>query len=148
VVAVATGRAAEISLDDLQRPRTFSSSFTQTWRARNMRFAHEASATELGQRKGWLYYELGSRGPMTHSPCNRILWNRQSKTRAGMPHPGGTDPGSPFHDLAPVTVLTTHTVRGVPREVPSGIDKPGLIRLATAATASSPSWTEEDIFVV
>ena len=40
---------------------------------RNMHFAYKVSATELGQRKGWLSYDLGCGGPMTHSPCNRIL---------------------------------------------------------------------------
>jgi hydrogenase small subunit len=149
VVAVATGRAGDLSLDDLQRPKTFFSSFTQTGCTRNMHFAYKVSATEFGQRKGCLYYDLGCRGPMTHSPCNRILWNRQSsKTRAGMPCLGCTEPEFPFYDLAPGTVFKTQTVRGIPRELPAGIDKPAYIRLATAAKASSPSWAEEDIFVV
>jgi hydrogenase small subunit len=95
-----------------------------------MHFAYKVSATELGQRKGCLYYDLGCRGPMTHSPCNRILWNE-----------------FPFHDLAPGTVFKTQTVRGVPSELPAGIDKPGYIRLTAAAKATSPSWTEDDIFV-
>jgi hydrogenase small subunit len=149
LVAVATGRAGDLSLDDLQRPRTFFSSFTQTGCTRNMHFAYKVSATEFGQRKGCLYYDLGCRGPMTHSPCNRILWNRQSsKTRAGMPCLGCTEPEFPFHDLAPGTVFKTQTVRGVPSELPAGIDKPGYIRLTAAAKATSPSWAEEDIFVV
>jgi hydrogenase small subunit len=149
VVAVATGRAGDLTLDDLQRPRTFFSSFTQTGCTRNMHFAFKVSATEYGQRKGCLYYDLGCRGPMTHSPCNRILWNRQSsKTRAGMPCLGCTEPEFPFYDLAPGTVFKTQTVRGIPRELPAGIDKPAYIRLATAAKANSPSWAEEDIFVV
>jgi NiFe hydrogenase small subunit HydA len=149
LVAVATGRAGDLSLDDLQRPKTFFSSFTQTGCTRNMHFAYKVSATEFGQRKGCLYYDLGCRGPMTHSPCNRILWNRQSsKTRAGMPCLGCTEPEFPFHDLAPGTVFKTQTVRGVPRELPAGIDKPGYIKLTAAAKAISPSWAEDDIFVV
>ena len=149
LVAVATGRAGDLALDDLQRPKTFFSSFTQTGCTRNMHFAYKVSATEFGQRKGCLYYDLGCRGPMTHSPCNRILWNRQSsKTRAGMPCLGCTEPEFPFHDLAPGTVFKTQTVRGVPKELPAGIDKPGYIKLTAAAKAISPSWAEEDIFVV
>jgi hydrogenase small subunit len=86
VVAIATGRGRELSLDEFQRPKTFFTSFTQTGCTRNMHFAYKVSATAFGQRKGCLFYDLGCRGPMTHSPCNRILWNRQSsKTRAGMP---------------------------------------------------------------
>ena len=63
VVAVATGRAGDVSLDDLQRPKTFFQSFTQTGCTRNMHFAYKVSATEFGQRKGCLFYDLGCRGP-------------------------------------------------------------------------------------
>ena len=102
VVAVATGRGGDLSLDEFQRPKTFFTSFTQTGCTRNMHFAYKVSATEYGQRKGCLFYDLGCRGPMTHSPCNRILWNRQSsKTRAGMPCMGCTEPEFPFSCQAP-----------------------------------------------
>jgi uptake hydrogenase small subunit len=97
IVAVATGRGGELSLDEFQRPKTFFTSFTQTGCTRNMHFAYKVSATAFGQRKRCLFYDLGCRGPMTHSPCNRILWNRQSsKTRAGMPCLGCTDRNSRF----------------------------------------------------
>ena len=39
VVAVATGRAGDITLDEFQRPKTFFQSFTQTGCTRNMHFA-------------------------------------------------------------------------------------------------------------
>jgi hydrogenase small subunit len=149
LVALATGRGAELTLDEFQRPKTFFSSFTQTGCTRNMHFSYKVSATEFGQRKGCLFYDLGCRGPMTHSPCNRILWNRQSsKTRAGMPCLGCTEPEFPFNELAPGTVFKTQTVMGVPKVLPTGIDKIGYIKLSTAAKASSPRWAEEDIFVV
>jgi NiFe hydrogenase small subunit HydA len=149
IVAVATGRAAEIALDDLQRPKTFFSSFTQTGCTRNMHFAYKVSATEFGQRKGCLFYDLGCRGPMTHSPCNRILWNRQSsKTRAGMPCLGCTEPEFPFSDLAPGTVFKTQTFMGVPRTLPTGIDKVGYVKMMTVAKAAAPRWVEDDIFIV
>jgi NiFe hydrogenase small subunit HydA len=149
VVAVATGRAADIGLDEFQRPKTFFQSFTQTGCTRNMHFAYKVSATEFGQRKGCLFYDLGCRGPMTHSPCNRILWNRQSsKTRAGMPCMGCTEPEFPFFDLAPGTVFKTQTVMGVPKELPLGVDKKGYIALTSAAKNAAPRWAEQDIFVV
>ena len=84
LVAIASGRAADIALDDLQRPQTFFKSFTQTGCTRVQFFEYKQSPVEFGQgtRTGCLFYEFGCRGPMTHSPCNRILWNRQSsKTR-------------------------------------------------------------------
>ncbi len=149
LVAIATGRGHEITLDELQRPKTFFTSFTQTGCTRNMHFAYKISATEFGNRKGCLFYDLGCRGPMTHSPCNRILWNRQSsKTRAGMPCIGCTEPEFPFFDLAPGTVFKTQTLLGVPRDLPLGIEKSSYLKLTTAAKAASPAWAEEDIFVV
>lgn len=149
LVAIATGRAADLSLDALQRPKTFFSSFTQTGCTRNMHFAYKISATEFGQRKGCLFYDLGCRGPMTHSPCNRILWNRQSsKTRAGMPCLGCTEPEFPFSDLAPGTVFKTQTLMGVPKVMPTGIEKVGYVKMMAVAKAAAPRWIEDDIFVV
>ena len=149
VVAVATGRGGDLTLDEFQRPKTFFTSFTQTGCTRNMHFAYKVSATEFGQRKGCLFYDLGCRGPMTHSPCNRILWNRvSSKTRAGMPCMGCTEPEFPFFDLAPGTVFKTQTVMGVPKDMPAGVDKTGYVKLTAAAKAASPAWAEEDLFVV
>ena len=149
VVAIATGRTGDITLDDLQRPKTFFQSFTQTGCTRNMHFAYKVSATEFGQRKGCLFYDLGCRGPMTHSPCNRILWNRQSsKTRAGMPCLGCTEPEFPFFDLAPGTLFKTQTVMGVPKDLPTGINRKGYISLTGAAKNAQPAWAEQDMFVV
>jgi hydrogenase small subunit len=149
LVALATGLSAEITLDHLQRPKTFFSSFTQTGCTRNMHFAYKVSATEFGQRKGCLFYDLGCRGPMTHSPCNRILWNRQSsKTRAGMPCLGCTEPEFPFSDLAPGTVFKTQTLMGVPRTLPTGVDKIGYVKMMAVAKAAAPRWVEDDIFIV
>jgi NiFe hydrogenase small subunit HydA len=149
LVAVASGRLHDITLDELQRPRTFFATYTQTGCTRNMHFSWKVSATEFGQRKGCLFYDLGCRGPMTHSPCNRILWNRQSsKTRAGMPCLGCTEPEFPFFDLAPGTVFKTQTIMGLPRELPGGVDKSGYIKVTAAAKLAAPAWTEEDLFVV
>ncbi len=149
LVAIATGRGGDIRLDDFHRPKTFFSSFTQTGCTRNMHFTYKVSSTEFGQRKGCLFYDLGCRGPMTHSPCNRILWNQQSsKTRAGMPCIGCTEPEFPFFDLAPGTVFKTQTFMGLPKEFPGGLDKSGYIKMTTAAKAAAPAWAEEDIFVV
>jgi hydrogenase small subunit len=149
LVAIATGRASEIALDDLHRPKTFFTSFTQTGCTRNMHFSYKVAATEFGQRKGCLFYDLGCRGPMTRSPCNRILWNRQaSKTRVGMPCLGCTEPEFPFFDLAPGTVFKSQTVMGFPKDLPTGVDKVGYMKLTAAAKQAAPQWAEDDIFTV
>jgi hydrogenase small subunit len=149
LVAIATGRGADLALDDLQRPKTFFTSFTQTGCTRNMHFTYKVASTEFGQRKGCLFYDLGCRGPMTRSSCNRILWNRQSsKTRVGMPCLGCTEPEFPFYDLAPGTVFKSQTVMGLPKDLPEGIDQQGYMKLTAAAKQMAPEWAEEDIFIV
>ena len=74
---------------------------------------------------------------MTHSPCNRILWNRQSsKTRAGMPCIGCTEPGFPHNDLEVGTVFKTQKIFGViPKEIPEGTDPASYSVLAAVARA-------------
>jgi hydrogenase small subunit len=37
---------------------------------------------------------------------------------------------------------------GVPKDMPTGVDKPGYIKLTGAAKAAAPAWAEQDIFVV
>ena len=152
LVAVASGRTADIALDELQRPQTFFKSFTQTGCTRVQFFEYKQSTTEFGQgtRTGCLFYEFGCRGPVTRSPCNRILWNRQSsKTRAGMPCTGCTEPEFPFFDLAPGTVFKTQKISGsIPKEVPTGTDHVTYMAHAAAARIAAPDWSKEDMFVV
>ncbi|MAT03435.1 MAG: hydrogenase [Acidimicrobiaceae bacterium] len=152
LVALATGRTADIALDDLHRPQTFFKTFTQTGCTRVQFFEYKQSTLSFGEgtRTGCLFYEFGCRGPMTHSPCNRILWNRQSsKTRAGMPCLGCTEPEFPFMELAPGTVFKTQKVNGViPKEVPEGTDHLTYMAHAAAARVAAPEWSKEDMFVV
>jgi len=152
LVALATGRAGDIALDDLHRPQTFFKTFTQTGCTRVQFFEYKQSTVNFGEgtRTGCLFYEFGCRGPMTHSPCNRILWNRQSsKTRAGMPCLGCTEPEFPFFDLAQGTVFKTQKVSGtIPKEVPEGADHITYMAHAAAARIAAPQWSKEDMFVV
>ncbi|MEL6151850.1 MAG: hydrogenase [Chloroflexota bacterium] len=152
LVAISAGRAGDIALDDLQRPQTFFKTFTQTGCTRVQFFEYKQSTMEFGQgtRTGCLFYEFGCRGPVTHSPCNRILWNRQSsKTRAGMPCTGCTEPEFPFFDLAPGTVFKTQKISGsIPKEVPEGTDHVTYMAHAAAARVAAPDWSKEDMFVV
>ncbi|MEM1448529.1 MAG: hydrogenase [Planctomycetota bacterium] len=152
LVAVASGRAGDLKLDDKGRPSTFFTSFTQTGCTRTQFFEYKQSTESFGEgtRTGCLFYEYGCRGPMTHSPCNRILWNRiSSKTRAGMPCIGCTEPEFPHHDLMPGTVFKTLKVSGsVPKEVPTGSDHLTYMAHAAAARIAAPEWSKKDLFVV
>lgn len=151
LVAVATGRVGDIQLDELQRPQTFFKTFTHSGCTRNQFFEWKEPVEEFGQgtRKGCLFYEQGCRGPMTRSSCNRILWNRQSsKTRAGMPCIGCTEPQFPYFDLAPGTVFKTQKVLGsIPKEVPTGTDPLSYSVNAAMARAVAPKLAKEDMFV-
>ena len=152
IVALATGRAGDIALDELHRPETFFKTFTQTGCTRVQFFEYKQSTMSFGEgtRTGCLFYEFGCRGPMTHSPCNRILWNRQSsKTRAGHPCTGCTEPGFPFGDLEKGTVFKTQKVAGViPKDEPEGMDSGSYMALAGLSRAVAPKWSKEDMFVV
>lgn len=152
IVALATGRAGDIALDELHRPQTFFKTFVHNGCTRNTFFEFKQSTMLFGEgtRTGCLFYEFGCRGPMTHAPCNRILWNRQSsKTRAGMPCLGCTEPEFPFADLAPGTVFKTQKIAGsIPKDVPTGQDHMTYMAMAAAAKIAAPQWSKEDMFVV
>jgi hydrogenase small subunit len=121
LVAISTGRIADVKVDSFQRPSTFFTEFTQTG-CTNARAFGEKVDGNFGIRGGCLFYEVGCRGPMTHSSCNRILWNRQaSKTRVNHPCLGCTEPEFPHHDLKKGSVFKTlHYLGFLPAEVPTG----------------------------
>lgn len=152
VVALAAGRTADIALDDLHRPKTFFTSFTQTGCTRVQFFDYKQDSASFGEgtRSGCLFYEQGCKGPVTHSPCNRILWNRQtSKTRAGHPCTGCTEPEWPFNDLAPGTVFKTQKIAGIiPKELPPQQNHVAYTVLAGLSKITAPKWSKEDMFVV
>ncbi|MEV8358841.1 hydrogenase [Microbacterium sp. NPDC076895] len=152
IVALATGRVGDIALDDLNRPQTFFTQFVHNGCTRNTFFEFKQSTMSFGEgtRTGCLFYEFGCRGPMTHAPCNRILWNRQSsKTRAGMPCLGCTEPEFPFADLMPGSVFKTQLIAGaIPKDLPPGEDHVTYMAMAAAARISAPKWSKEDMFVV
>lgn len=65
-----------------------------------------------------------------------------------MPCLGCTEPQCPFFDLAPGTVFKTQTVMGIPKDLPTGINKMGYIALTSAAKHAAPAWAARDILVV
>ncbi len=121
LVAITTGRIKDVTLDELNRPRTFFTDFVQTGCPNTASFAKRIPG-EFGKRGGCLFYEVGCRGPMTHASCNRILWNRtSSKTRANHPCLGCTEPGFPHHDLEKGSIFNTMSYLGdLPLEIPEG----------------------------
>ncbi len=152
LVALAVGRASDLELDEFNRPMTFFKTFSQTGCTRVQFFEWKIATEEFGQgtRKGCLFYEMGCRGPMTHAPCNRILWNGvSSKQRSGHPCLGCTEFEFPWFNLEPGTVFKTQKVAGViPKETVYEGDKLTYMLHAAVARVAAPKWATEDMFVV
>ncbi len=125
----------DISLDEMGRPKELYSYLTHHGCIRNEYFEWKVEAEEFGRKEGCLFYHLGCRGPMTHSSCNRILWNGvSSKTRAGMPCIGCTE-----YDFPRENLFETKHVMGIPEELPLGASKRGYILLSGVAKTFAPS---------
>ena len=118
----------KISLDEQGRPKELYSSLTHHGCTRNEYFEWKVEG-EFGQKEGCLFYDQGCRGPMTHSSCNKILWNEvSSKTRIGMPCIGCTEADFPRNDM-----FETKKNIGIPHEVPLGISKRAYLSMSGVA---------------
>ncbi|HID05210.1 MAG TPA: Ni/Fe hydrogenase [Aigarchaeota archaeon] len=123
-----------IHLDDLGRPKDIYASLTHQGCSRNEYFEWKIDAEGFGKKEGCLFYYLGCRGPMTHSSCNRILWNGvSSKTRAGMPCVGCTE-----YDFPRENLFRTEHLMGVPKDLPEGVSRRGYILLSGVAKTFAP----------
>ncbi len=124
----------KLKLDEKGRPVEIYAYLTHHGCPRNEYFEWKIETEELGRKEGCLFYHFGCRGPMTHSPCNRILWNGvSSKTRAGMPCVGCTEFDFPREDM-----FRTKHAMGIPEELPLGVSKRGYILLAGVAKTFAP----------
>ena len=101
---------------------------------RNEYHEYQVEEHDFGE-KGCLFFHRGCRGPLTHGPCNKLLWNRRSsKTNAGVPCVGCTDPEFPqshpfFH---------TPNIEGVPLELPEGVERAHYLAYKGMAAAAAP----------
>ena len=119
---------SRMSLDDEKRPRELYSNLAHHGCTRNEYFEWKVEG-DFGQKEGCLFYDQGCRGPMTHSSCNKILWNDvSSKTRAGMPCIGCTEKDFPRENM-----LETKKNIGIPLDVPLGIPKRAYLSITGVA---------------
>ncbi|MFA6742479.1 MAG: Ni/Fe hydrogenase, partial [Arcobacteraceae bacterium] len=89
----------KIALDEVGRPIELYGSLAHHGCTKNEYFEWKVEGG-FGQKEGCLFYDQGCRGPMTHSSCNKILWNDiSSKTRVGMPCIGCTEMDFPRNDM-------------------------------------------------
>ncbi len=118
----------KILLDEEGRPKELYGTLAHHGCTRNEYFEWKIEGN-FGQKEGCLFYEQGCRGPMTHSSCNKILWNDiNSKTRAGMPCIGCTEIDFPRNNM-----LETKKNMGIPLEVPLGISKRAYLSITGVA---------------
>lgn len=119
----------KISLDENGRPKELYSTLAHHGCTRNEYFEWKVETKSFGLKEGCLFYDQGCRGPMSHSSCNKILWNDvSSKTRAGMPCIGCTELDFPRNNM-----LETKKNIGIPFEVPIGIPKRAYLSLTGVA---------------
>lgn len=121
--------SSQIALDGEKRPKEIYYGLAHHGCTRNEYFEWKVEAKNYGTKEGCLFYNQGCRGPMTHSICNRVLWNDvSSKTRVGMPCIGCTE-----FDFPRSNMLQTKKNIGVPAEIPLGIGKRAYLTLAGVA---------------
>ncbi len=118
-----------LHLDDYQRPKELYASTVHSGCTRNEYFEWKVDAKSFGQKEGCLFYGHGCQAPYTHGSCNTILWNGvSSKTRAGTPCFGCTEPSFPSSDL-----FETKTHMGIPAKMPLGVPKRAYLTLTGIA---------------
>ena len=119
----------KMQLDEKGRPKELYSSLAHHGCTRNEYFEWKVETKSFGLKEGCLFYEQGCRGPMTHSNCNKILWNDvNSKTRVGMPCIGCTE-----FDFPRENMFETRKNIGIPHEVPLGVPKRAYLSLTGIA---------------
>ena len=119
----------KIALDEKNRPLEIYCHLTHHGCTRNEYFEWKIEPTDFGVKEGCLFYSQGCRGPMTHSSCNKILWNDvSSKTRIGMPCIGCTE-----FDFPRENMFETKKNIGIPLEAPLGVPKRAYLSLTGVA---------------
>jgi len=119
----------KIKQDEKGRPLELYYGLAHHGCTRNEYFEWKVEAKSFGVKEGCLFYEQGCRGPMTHSNCNKLLWNDVStKTRAGMPCIGCTE-----FDFPRENMLETKKNIGIPAEVPFEVTKRAYLSLTGVA---------------
>ncbi len=101
---------------------------------RNEYHEYRVEETDFG-RRGCLFFHLGCQGPLTHGPCNKLRWNnRNSKTSAGVPCLGCTDPEFPKQH----PFFKTRNIAGIPYDLPEGVDRAHYLAYKGMAAAAAP----------
>jgi len=121
----------KIHLDEYNRPKEFYGWTIHNGCTRNEYFEYKIDNHKFGELEGCMFYEHGCQATYTHGSCNKILWNGiNSKTRAGEPCHGCTEPDFPKDNL-----WQTKKHMGIPATLPFGVPKRAYLSLAGVAKA-------------
>jgi hydrogenase small subunit len=132
----------DIKLDKLLRPKEFYAYTVHNGCTRNEYFEYKIDNHKFGEFEGCMFYDHGCQAPFTHGSCNKILWNEiNSKTRAGLPCMGCTEPKFPKNNL-----FTTKKNMGIPQELPIGVSKRAYLTLAGITKAFKIERLEKGLF--
>ncbi len=132
LVSVANGVILE--LDEYQRPLEWYGTTVHQGCTRNEYHEYRVEESDFGEM-GCLFFHMGCAGPLVPGPCNKLLWNQHSsKTRAGVPCFGCTDPefprASPFFQTA--------NIEGIPLSLPMGVNRAHYMVYKGMAAAAAP----------
>ena len=120
-----------IALDEFLRPKSYFAYTVHNGCVRNEYFEYKIDNHEFGNLEGCMFYDHGCQAPFTHGSCNKILWNEvNSKTRAGLPCMGCTEPSFPKSNL-----FETKKNMGIPQNLPLGVGKRTYLTLAGVTKA-------------
>lgn len=123
-----------IPLDQYNSPDQWYGLLVHQGCARNEYHEYQVEEEDFGKR-GCLFFHMGCRGPLTHGPCNKLLWNsRSSKTTVGVPCFGCTHPNFP----QPYPFFHTRNIAGIPIELPEGVDRAHYLAYKGMAAEAAP----------
>ncbi len=132
----------ELQLDKYHRPKEFFGYTVHNGCTRNEYFEYKIDEHNFGKKEGCMFYDHGCQAPFTHGSCNKILWNEvNSKTRAGQPCMGCTEPTFPKQNL-----FITKKNMGIPHTLPLGVPKRAYLTLSGITKAFTIERLEKDLF--
>ena len=132
----------DLKLDEYLRPKEYFAYTIHNGCTRNEYFEYKVDNHQFGKKEGCMFYDHGCQAPFTHGSCNKILWNEvNSKTRAGQPCMGCTEPDFPKENL-----YETKKNMGIPANLPLGVAKRTYLTLAGITKAFTINRLEKDIF--
>ena len=135
-------KGINLQLDNFLRPKEYFAYTVHNGCVRNEYFEYKVDEHKFGKLEGCMFYDHGCQAPFTHGSCNKILWNEvNSKTRAGLPCMGCTEPSFPKRNL-----FTTKKNMGIPEELPLGIGKRTYLTLAGISKAFKIDRLEKKLF--